>query len=89
MSTLALLSQQRAERTAVYECVWSVCMNIMGWRAVVLSGREVGVAEWAVSCVHMGGGGRGNGRTMNIMGWWWWWGCMRWKDGSTYGIWSE
>ena len=59
--------QQRAACTAVYECVRSVRMNIMGWRAVVLSGREVGVEEWEVSCVHMGGGGRGNGRPMNIM----------------------
>ena len=70
MSTLTVLRhpcQQRAECTAVHECVWRVCMNIMGWRTVVLSGREVGVAEWAVSCVHMGGGGRGNGRPMNIM----------------------
>lgn len=25
----------------------------------VLLGREVGVAEWAVSCVHMGGRGGG------------------------------
>lgn len=32
-------------------------MNIMGWPAVVLSGREVGVAEWALSCVHFGGEG--------------------------------
>lgn len=31
-------------------------MNIMGWPAVVLSGREVGVAEWALSCVLLGGG---------------------------------
>lgn len=41
--------------------------NIMGWPAVVLSGREEGVAEWALSFVHLGGGGRGNGRPMNIM----------------------
>lgn len=42
--------------------------------ASVLSGREVGVEEWAVSCVHMGGGegGRGNGRPMNIMESWGW-----------------
>lgn len=62
MSTLTLLRhlcQQRAECTAVYECVRSVCMNIMGWPAVVLSGREVGVAEWALSCVHLGEGAEG------------------------------
>lgn len=28
----------------------------MGWRAVVLSGREVGVAEREAICVQMGGG---------------------------------
>lgn len=42
--------QQRAGFTAAYERVRSVCMNIMGWPAVVLSGRQAGwgggVAEW-------------------------------------------
>lgn len=33
-------------------------MNIMGWRAVVLSGREVGVVEWELICVQNGGRGR-------------------------------
>lgn len=37
-------------------CARIVCVNIMGWPAVVLSGREVGVAEWALSCVLLGGG---------------------------------
>lgn len=34
--------QQRAGFTAAYERVWSVCTHIMGWPAVVLSGRQAG-----------------------------------------------
>lgn len=97
----ASLPTKSTARTAVYECVWSVCMNIMGWRAVVLSGREEGVAEWAASCVHMGGGGRGNGRPMDVMEIWRWVyvcvracvcggggvaACFRWKDSCAYRI---
>lgn len=59
--------------------------------AAVLSGREVGVAEWVVSCVHMGGevgvrewatheyygiDGGGGGPAVRV----------RWKDSCAYGM---
>lgn len=72
-------------------------MNIMGWRAVVLSGREVGVAVWAVSyCAHGGRGQRERttheyyGVMVVLWGRRWRGGggivCARWKDSCAYGI---
>lgn len=49
------------KRGCMHGCVRSMCMNIMGWQAVVLSGREMGVAEWAAILSVHGGGGKGNG----------------------------
>lgn len=47
-------------------------MNIMGWPAVVLSGRQAGWGgggggRVGVELCALGGGGRGSGRPMNIM----------------------